>query len=315
MGPVNKLLILSADADKYCALIKAADLQQMEISSTVDIHSARDLIADCNIVLGDPPLLSEVLASADRLEWVQSGWAGVEQLCRPGLRRDYVLTNAKGIFGPLISEYVLTYLFAFERRIFSMRSNQLNRRWRPLTYRRAKDITLGIIGLGSIGRELALAARHFGIRVTGINRSGKPCEGAEKVYTVDELPAFLKDPDYVVLTLPATRQTDCFINSDTLRMMKPSAVLINVGRGNSVRETDLVIALREGVIAGAVLDVFENEPLSPESPLWQMPNVYITPHMAATSFPEDIAEIFIENYRRFRRKESLLHVVNFELGY
>jgi len=162
---------------------------------------------------------------------------------------------------------------------------------------------------------LAVTARHFGIRVIGLNRSGRPCEEVDEVYTVDELTAFLKEPDFVVLTLPATRQTNCFINSDALRMMKQSAVLINVGRGNSIDEADLAIALREGVIAGAVLDVFENEPLAPESPLWQMPNVYITPHMAATSFPEDIAEIFIENYRRFRRKEPLLHVVDFELGY
>ena len=312
---MNKLLILSADAEKYCDLIKAADLKRLEISSAVDIRSAKGLIARCNIVLGDPPLIGEVLPSADRLEWVQSGWAGVEQLCRPGLRRDYVLTNAKGIFGSLVSEYVMTYLFALERRVFSMQSNQMKRCWQPLSYRRAKDITLGIIGLGSIGRELALTARHFGIRVRGLNRSGKPCEEVDEVYTADELSAFLKEPDYVVLTLPATQQTDHFINSDALRMMKSSAVLINVGRGNSINEADLVIALGEGEIGGAVLDVFENEPLAPESPLWQMPNVYITPHMAATSFPEDIAEIFIENYRRFRRKEPLLHVVDFELGY
>ena len=312
---MNKLLILSADADKYSALIKAADLQQLEINSAADIYSAKGLIAGCNIVLGDPPLISEVLTFADRLEWVQSGWAGVDQLCRPGLRRDYVLTNAKGIFGSLISEYVMTYLFAFERRVFSMRSNQMKRHWKPLSYRRAKDITLGIIGLGSIGRELALTARHFGIRVIGLNRSGKPCEAVEEVYTVNELKAFLKEPDYVVLTLPATRQTNNFINFEALRMMKSSAVLINVGRGNSLNEADLVSALSEGVISGAVLDVFEDEPLVPESPLWQMPNVYITPHMAATSFPEDIAEIFIENYRRFRRKNTLLHLVDFELGY
>ena len=313
--PVKKLLILSADADKYSALIKSADLPQLEVHSTQDIHSAKDLLNGCNIVLGDPNLLSEVLMEADQLEWVQSSWAGVEQLCTPGLRRDYILTNAKGMFGKLISEYVMTYLFAFERRVFSMRSNQQNRRWKPLSYRPAKDITLGVIGLGSIGRELANSARQFGLRVTGLNRSGKPCEAVEQVYTVDEIAAFLEEPDYVVVTLPATRQTNHLINSDVLKMMKPSAVLMNVGRGNSINEADLVEALTDGVIGGAVLDVFENEPLPPESPLWQMPNVCITPHMAATSFPEDIAEIFIQNYQRFLRQETLHHVVDFELGY
>jgi phosphoglycerate dehydrogenase-like enzyme len=312
---VNKLLILSADAVKYSALIKEADLQQLEIRTASDIASARVLIAGCNIVLGDPPLINEVLASADSLEWVQSGWAGVDQLCRPGSRRDYVLTNAKGIFGPLISEYVMTYLFAFERRLFSMRSNQMKQRWKPLAYRPAKEITLGIIGLGSIGRELALAARHFGIGVTGLNRSGRPCDAVDKVYTTDDLAEFLKEPDYVVLTLPATPQTSHLINADVLKMMKPSTVLINVGRGNSINEDDLVCALREGVIGGAVLDVFEKEPLAQDSPLWDLANVYITPHTSAISFPEDSGAIFIENYNRFVRRESLLHEVDFELGY
>lgn len=312
---MNKLLILSADADKYSTLIRSADLPQLEVISTRDVHSAKDLINECNIALGDPPLLSEVLTSADRLEWVQSGWAGVEQLCEPGLRRDYILTSAKGMFGALVSEYVMTYLFAFERRVFRMQSNQLKRHWKPLSYRRAKDITLGIIGLGSIGRQLAITARHFGLRVMGLNRSGKPCEEVEEVYKVDEIAAFLKEPDYLVITLPATSQTNQLINADTLKMMKPAAVLMNVGRGNSINEADLVCALSGGVIGGAVLDVFENEPLPPESPLWQMPNVCITPHMAATSFPEDIAEVFIHNYQRFLRKETLQHVVDFELGY
>ena len=312
---MNKLLILSEDADKYYALIKEADLQQLEIIAASDIGSARELLAGCNIVLGDPPLLGEVLASADSLAWVQSAWAGVEQLCRPGLRRDYVLTNAKGIFGPQISEYVMTYLFAFERGVFSMRSNQLNQHWQPLAYRSAKDITLGIIGLGSIGRELALTARQFGIRVTGLNRSGKPSEEVERVYTVDDLAEFLKEPDYVVLTLPDTPHTNHLIHADMLKMMKPSAVLINVGRGNSINEADLVCALREGIIGGAVLDVFEKEPLDRDSQLWNLDNAYITPHTSAISFPGDISAIFIENYHRFVRREPLVHVVDFELGY
>jgi phosphoglycerate dehydrogenase-like enzyme len=312
---VNRLLILSVDAEKYSALIKKADLQHVEIRTASDIASAKVLIAGCNIVLGDPPLINEVLASADSLEWVQSGWAGVEQLCRQGLRRDYVLTNAKGIFGPLISEYVMTYLFAFERRVFSMRSNQLKRHWQPLTYRPAKEITLGIIGLGSIGGELARTGRHFGIRVTGLNRSGRPFDAVEKVYTADDLTDFLKEPDYVVLTLPATPQTSHLINADVLKMMKPSTVLINVGRGNSINEADLVCALREGIIGGAVLDVFEKEPLAQDSPLWKLDNVYITPHTSATTFPGEISAIFIENYHRFVGRESLLHVVDFELGY
>ena len=312
---MNKLLILAADAAKYTALLKAADLQQLEIRSTGDVVSAGALIDDCNIILGDPLLVSEVLISAQQLEWVQSSWAGVDHLCQPGLRRDYVLTGAKGIFGPLISEYVMTYLFALERQLFTMRSNQLEKRWQPLFYRPAKDITLGIIGLGSIGRHLAGTARHFGMRVIGLNRSGDPCEEVEKVYTVDDLAGFLESPDYVVLTLPETPQTKHFINADVLKMMQASAVLMNVGRGKLINEADLVAALSEGVIGGAVLDVFANEPLDRDNPLWQLPNVFVTPHNAATTFPEDIVGIFVENYGRFLRQETLRHVVDFDLGY
>ena len=312
---MNKLLILAAGAAKYTRLIKAAKLQQLEVMTTSDARSEKALAARCNIILGDPLMVSEILASAEQLEWVQSTWAGVDHLCGPKMRRDYVLTGAKDISGPTISEYVMTYLFALERRVFSMRANQLEQQWRPLTYRPARDIKLGIIGLGSIGRKLALTARHFGIRVVGLNRSGKPCDEVEKVYSEDDLASFLGSLDYVVLTLPATEQTRHFIRADVLKLMKPTAVLINVGRGNSINEADLVCALREGVIGGAVLDVFENEPLSRESPLWRLPNVYITPHTAAVSFPEDIAGIFIENYNRFLRQEPLQHVVDFELGY
>jgi phosphoglycerate dehydrogenase-like enzyme len=312
---VNKLLILSADAAKYTELVKTAHLPQLEIRTAVDAVSAHALVAGCNIVLGDPSMVKKVLASADRLEWVQSMWAGVDHLCQVELRRDYILTNAKGVFGAQISEYVMAYVFAQERQLFRMRKNQLERCWRPLGYRPAKDIRLGIVGLGSIGRELALTVRHFGIRVTGLNRSGRPCDAVEKVYTADDMGAFLAELDYVVLTLPATPQTRHFINSAALGLMKPSAVLINVGRGTSIREADLVQALRDGVIGGAVLDVFENEPLAGDSPLWLMPNVFITPHTSAISFPEEIARVFIDNYQRFYRGEPLRYVVDFELGY
>lgn len=312
---MNKLLILSAEAEEYTALIRAASLSQLEVRSACDISSAESMVADCNMIFGDPQLVSEILGSAQKLKWVQSSWAGVDGLCRNGARNDYILTGVKDIFGALISEYVITYLFAYERRVFTMHKNQQERRWQPLLYRPAEEITLGIVGLGSIGRRLARSARHFGIRVIGLNRSGGPCDDVDRVYTSQDLKGFLETPDYVVLTLPGTPQTRHFINTDVLAMMKPSTVLMNVGRGSLINEHDLVKALNEGVIAGAVLDVFENEPLAQDHPLWQMPNVHITPHTAALGFPADIADIFIENYRRFSKQEPLLHVVDFDLGY
>lgn len=312
---MNKLLILASDAANYETSIRAADLRNLEICAATDISSATELVDGCNIILGEPPMVSEVLTISRQLEWVQSSWAGIDRLCHQGLRRDYVLTGVKGIFGPLISEYVMTYLFALERQVFTMRSNQLKQHWQALTYRPAGEIKLGIIGLGSIGQHLATTARHFGLRVTGLNRSGKPCENVEKVYTACNLAAFFKDLDYIVLTLPGTPETRHFINTDILGLIKPSAVLMNIGRGTIINEQDLVDALRDGKIGAAVLDVFTNEPLPRDNPLWRMPNVYVTPHNAATSFTQDIVGIFIENYRRFISGESLQYVVDFDLGY
>jgi len=312
---VNKLLILSADASDYGSLINAANLRQLEWITAECVESAATRAADCNIILGKPRLVSKVLESAENLEWVQSSWAGVNELCSPALRRDYVLTGVKDIFGPLISEYVITYMFALERQLFSMRSNQLEQCWRPLPFRLSRELHVGIVGLGSIGRHLARLVKQFGVRVTGLNRSGRTCDDVDKVYTAENSADFFANLDYVVLTLPDTQETRCFINADTLSMMKKSAVLMNVGRGSTVNETDLVCALQDGVIGGAVLDVFAEEPLAQESPLWTLPNVFITPHNAATSFPEDIVRIFAENYRRFLQKEPLLHVVDFELAY
>ncbi len=312
---MNRLLILAAEFAKYSALINAAKLRQLEIVTAGDVESAATNIAACNIILGDPPLLEQVLASAERLQWVQSSWAGVDHLCRPGQRRNYILTGAKGVFGPLISEYVMTYLFALERQLFAMRRNQQKKHWQPLSYRPAREITLGIIGLGSIGQHLAGTARHFGMRVIGLNRSGRACADVEEVYTTDDLAGFLEKPDYVVVTLPDTPQTKHFIDADVLKMMKPSTVLMNVGRGGIINEADLVAALQAGIIGGAVLDVFASEPLASDSPLWHLPNVYVTPHNAATSFPEDIVGVFVDNYQRFMAKQPLLHVVNFDLGY
>ena len=312
---MNRLLILAADADIYSSRIKAENLLELEIITASGQKDARKLIGGCNVVLGEPILVSESIDAANGLEWVQSSWAGIDSLCRPGLRQDYVLTGVKGIFGNLITEYVMTYLFALERQVFDMRDNQSRKLWRPKPYRLAKDITLGIVGLGSIGKHLARTAAAYGLHITGLNRSGAACEYVGKVYTNKSISEFLTDVDYLILTLPDTPDTRHFIDAQTLAMMKSSVVLINVGRGGIINEEDLVVALQNGQIGSAVLDVFETEPLPAESPLWELPNVYITPHIAAASFPQDVVDIFVENYGRFVQGRPLLHRIDFERGY
>ena len=312
---MKRLLILAADAADYAALIEAAALPGLEIVTATGAQQAAGRGGDCNIILGNPGMIAAVLADAQQLEWVQSTWAGVDPLCAAGLRRDYVLTGVKGVFGPQMTVYVITYLFGLERRVFTMRENQMKRHWQPLPYRHSREITVGFIGLGSIGRHIARNVRQLGLRVTGLCRSGAACDEVDEVYAYDHIAEFLREPDYVVMSLPQTPETKGFINADTLRMMKPSAVLMNVGRGSAIIERDLVEALRDGLIGGAVLDVFEQEPLDKESPLWALPNVFVTAHQAALSFPQDIASIFVENYRRFLGRERLKYVVDFAAGY
>jgi phosphoglycerate dehydrogenase-like enzyme len=312
---MNRLLILAEDADNYLEMIRAADLSGLEVVAASEQWQAKELVADCNIILGEPSRVSEVLTAAPRLQWVQSSWAGVDRLCKTPVRIDYVLTGVKGIFGNMISEYVTSYLFGLERGIFEMRQDQTVKNWQPRPYRLAKDITIGIVGLGSIGAHLAKIAHGFDLNVIGLNRSGTECDYVDHVYTQKNLADFLAETDYLVLTLPDTPKTQHFINADTLAMMKSSAVLINVGRGSLINEDDLISALQLGQIKAAVLDVFETEPLPTDSDLWAMSNVFVTPHFAAASFPQDVVEIFVENYARFIRNETLLHVIDFESGY
>lgn len=311
----NQLLILAANAADYAALVEAAGLPGLDIITAVNAGQAAPRLANCNIIFGDPRMIRAVLDQAPRLEWVQSIWAGVEPLCAAGLRRDYQLTGVKGVFGPQMTEYVVSYLFGLERGVFRMRENQMQRHWQQVPYRHSRGITVGMVGLGSIGRHIAGELRRLGLRVLGLSRSGAECDEVEAVFGLADIEAFLAEPDYLVMSLPGTQQTQGFIDAAKLRMMKPSAVLINVGRGNAIVEADLVEALREGCIGGAVLDVFENEPLAKDNPLWDLPNVFVTPHHAALSFPEDIYKIFVQNYHRYVARQPLLHAVDFDAGY
>lgn len=300
---------------EYQRLIAAAGLPDLHVQAASSVASGAAMVRDCEIVLGEPTLVSQVLDAAKQLQWVQSCWAGVESLCLPDMRSDYLLTGVEGKFGHLISEYISGYLFALERGFFAMRANQLQQCWQPLPHRRTQELTVGIVGLGSIGQHLAGVLAGFGFRVTGMNTTGQPCEDVEQVYALENCDEFFGAVDYLVITLPSTPQTRHFLNTETLRKLPPDSVIMNVGRGSVIDENALINALQKGEIRAAVLDVFETEPLPPQSPLWAMPNVYVTPHVSALSFPQDVVEVFKQNYLRYLNNESLQHVVDFERGY
>ncbi len=312
---MDQLLVLSHDADKYFKLLKECEFPDLEVVSCSHEDEAREAVRSSNIVLGDPTMVANILHQARCLEWVQSTFAGVEALCAEGLPRNYILTGVKGIHGPLMCEYVFGYILAIERHLFETKENQNVKAWVDMPYRSLRGLTLGICGLGSIGKHLAQTAIHFGMKVVAFKRTPAKLPYVERVYTGSSFGEFLGLSDYLVVVLPRTNDTNGLINSETLKKMKSSAVLINIGRGNAVVEADLIHVLKNRLIHAAVLDVFEEEPLPSHSPLWDLPNTLITPHNSALSFPGDIIQIFYKNYQCFIEKQPLNYVIDFKRGY
>ena len=325
-----KLLILSRDADEYRALIEKAQLPDLEIVSEP---------AQADIALGEPKALRDALPLLSQLKWVQAIYAGVEPLVDPAQRRDYILTNARGVFGELMSEYVFGYMLFLEKRMLERISAQQNRQWQRTESGVLRGKTMGLLGVGSIGAHLAETAKYFGMHVRGFTRSSETSTHVDEYYHPSPQPSprfvsaaaplpfgydvsargglieFAEGLDYLVIVLPRTKDTNKIVDEALLNALPGHAVLINVGRGNAVDEAALVKALNEGKLAAAVLDVFEQEPLPKEHPFWDTPNLYMTYHTSAISYPEDITRVFVENYQLYREGKPLKYVVDFERGY
>jgi phosphoglycerate dehydrogenase-like enzyme len=314
---MHRLLILSRHARDYHRLVDAARLPDLEVTSTSDPADAAPRAGDYDLAFGEPSLLRQVVPAMTAMRWTQATWAGVEPLLDPALRRDYVLTNARGVFGGLMSEYVFAYLLAHERRIFEKHASQAAGRWdtaRPGTLR-GKQI--GLLGVGTIGAAIARTAKHFGMTVKGYTRASEDSPDVDAWFhgPMDgQRVAFALDLDYLVSIMPATRETRHLVDASFCGAAAARRVR-QPGRGGVVDEPALAAALQEGRLAGAVLDVFQEEPLPPGHVFWRTPNLLITSHTAALSDPPDIAPVFIDNYRRLLRGEPLKHQVDFELGY
>ena len=312
---MNSILILDKDAPTYLAELELQNLADHDISATSELEEALEMVEQADIIFGQPALIADVLSNAGRLRWVQSTFAGVEPLCRKGLRTDYQLTGVKDIFGTLMREYVLGYILARERSLFKTYENQQHKVWHRIKYRSLADITIGIVGLGSIGKSIAGAADHFDMRVLGMKRTEDEIDGIERLFLPDQIDEFLPQLDYLLLVLPDTPESRNFITRKELGLMKKEAVVINVGRGVTIDQNDLIDALATRQIGGAILDVFDEEPLPPDNPLWRMENVIVTPHNSAYSFPTQVTKIFTENYHRFIEGRPLRYQVDFERGY
>ena len=307
-------LVVTANAVEFAEQISASSDRTIPLALCKSADEARHRYAGEEILFGNPGMIAKVLADLPGVRWVQSTWAGVTPLIEHE-RRDYRLTGVKGIFGPQMSEFVLGYLLAHELRIAHRMKAQANREWFTGHSGMLAGKRLGIMGTGSIGSHIAGTARAFDMTVAGLSRSGRAAEGFDSVLPASRIDEFLPRCDHLVATLPQTIETDNLLDSNTLSLLPDSAVFINVGRSNVVDDEALIDALETGALAGAVLDVFDDEPLPTDHPLWTAPNLSITAHIAAVSHPSLIVPIFVDNYRRYAAGRPLRHLVDFATGY
>jgi D-2-hydroxyacid dehydrogenase (NADP+) len=251
-----------------------------------------------------------------RLKWVQVMAAGVENFIEnAGQFRDIPVCRIIGAFGKYMVEYVFAYILYLNQDIRRVLKAQGEKKWDPFLVEFIHRKTIGIMGLGTIGGFVAEKAKGMGLRVITWDMVHREILHVDHQYKADQMKEFLAEADYVLLTLPATPRTTNLIDQSVFKAMKNTAFLINICRGAVVDESALVEALKGKEIAGAILDVVKEEPLPPQSELWDCPNLILSPHISGPSLPEDIVEVFKENFRRYIHKEPLLGQINFERGF
>lgn len=278
------------------------------------------LLAEAEIIYGSGSP-TNVIARAPKLKWIQTTNAGVDDFWDSDIiRSSVIVTNTRGMHAISIGECVLELMLMFVKKMPLCFQLKQERQWKRFSLTVLHSKTVGIVGLGRIGREVARLSKAFGMRVLATRRSTKQVTHARNVDILlpqDRLPQLLSESDFVVLTLPLTSETNKLIGEEELRSMKPSAYLINIGRGNVVDEATLIRALEENWIAGAGLDVFATEPLPTESRLWDLPNVIFSPHVAGEieDYYMQATDLFCENLRRYLNGKKLRNVVDKKKGY
>jgi phosphoglycerate dehydrogenase-like enzyme len=322
LTPILSARYREADLERIRAVAPDARLVSVSLEGLTD-----ETLDDVEVLLRGPlpaATFDRLLARCPSLRWVHSATAGVERVLTPAAaRRGLVITNARGVFSEPIAEYVLMMMLAVIRRLPQLLELQRERTWQPLAAREMRDVTVGVVGLGSIGRAVARLALAFGARVVAVRRADgtEPLDadlaGIDRLLTPDELPELLAESDFTVLALPLTRDTEDLFDAHRLGLMKPGSWLINVARGGLVEERALVRALRSGHLGGAVLDTVRTEPVEPGSALYDVPNLILTPHTSWSSgrVLDRSIELFCDNLARFRAGEPLLNTVDPGKGY
>jgi phosphoglycerate dehydrogenase-like enzyme len=308
------------------------ELQKLQDSSEIFVSDneseLRKWIPAAEVVLyrgvsGKSLSLSDLWQQAKAVRWVHSLSAGVEHLLSSGLSAsDVQLTNARGVFKRSLAEFAVLGILFHYKRVRRLIDNQRQHKWDRISVKFADERVMGIVGYGQIGRECALLAKGLGLKIHGLRSN--PERSAhdpllERVFGIQELNAMLRNIDVLLCAAPLTQQTHHMISSAQFAVMKPTAIVINVGRGAVIDQAALISALQNERIAGASLDVFEEEPLPPGSPLWAMETVLISPHSTDETedpSPLDLGmRLFVENLRRYREGQPLLNVVDKQAGY
>ncbi len=282
-----------------------------------ELHSALTYATAKGAVAGKLTLRD----AAPHLKWIQLTSAGADRLLNSGfIEEGVIVTTVSGLHATPIGEFVLSAMLMFAKGAPGAMRAQMRHEWTRFAPRELYGKTVGVVGFGHIGQEVGRLSKAFGCRVIATNRSAKErhsAPNADEIMPSDQLHKLLGESHYVVLSMPLTPKTRGMIGEPELRAMKPTAVLVNIARGAVVAEAALIQALRERWIAGAALDVFEQEPLPPEHPFWDMENVVLTPHISGGTeiYNERAAEIFARNLARYLRGEPLENVVDPARGY
>jgi phosphoglycerate dehydrogenase-like enzyme len=286
----------------------------------------KPILQRTEVLLCNPILPADLLERAPGLRWLQLSSAGIDRLAdSPIARSQLTITTASGIHAATISEYVIGMMIAFAKRLPDAIRSQSESAWRPYWPAELEGQTVGIVGAGNIGARVGLVAKAMEMRVLGMRRSverrmtgeeaGDP--NVDELLPPSDLNYLLQESDYVVLGTPLTPKTRGMIGAHELALMKPTAVIVNIARGAVIDEDALITALKEKRIAGAGLDVFSQEPLPPESELWGLENVIVTPHISGGTprYMERVVGLFCDNLQRYAADEPLVNVVDPERGY
>ena len=306
------VLLVANDDDEWPAGVLELVGHRLSVVRVNGSEESRPEI-DCSsvrILVGGPSNLAPWINHCPKLEWIQSTWAGVDALAGH-IPASVVVTPLKHVFGQSMSEFVLGWILALERRILDRAQASI---WDDTPEMGVMGKTMGILGTGSIGIAVAKTAQHFGIRCHGMNSDGRPMDGFQACFKAGDH-RFFDDLDYVVSVLPKTTHTENAIDAEALQRLSPNSIVINIGRGNAIDDDALLTALNNGAVGAAVLDVFREEPLPKSHPYWQQPNVYITSHTSAPTLERFVAQAMAPNLKRFIAGEDLLGTFDASKGY